>query len=475
MNSYQIETCFIGGESISSSKKLTVQNPYTQAILGTVPALSMEDTEKAISVAQDAFETWSKTAPNLRAQLLERFATQLRRNKEELGALISLESGKPFSEGIAEVQYAASFFQWFSQESERIYGRTLSSQHSALDIQIVKEPIGVCAFITPWNFPLAMLAKKIAPALAAGCTIVAKPSEETPFSGLIFGKLAKEIGLPDGVINIITGEAQMIGELFCSSSIVQKLSFTGSTEVGRILLRQSAPQIKKLSLELGGNAPFIIFNDADIEKTIDAILASKFRNGGQTCIAANRFLIQKDILPTLLSQLIPALKKLKLGDPFDPHTDLGALINRAAVRKIRRLLSDALEKGATLEIGELPSLESNQISPILLTGLSENCEMWTEEIFGPVIAIREFETEEEALSLANDSVHGLASYLMTEDQSRIRRLTRSLQTGLVGVNTGKISMAATPFGGFKQSGLGREGGLEGIEEYLETKSIFQLF
>ena len=302
-----------------------------------------------------------------------------------------------------------------------------------------------------------MLAKKIAPALAAGCTIVAKPAEQTPFSGIAFGQIANEIGLPKGVLNIITGDAQRIGEHFCFSEIVQKLSFTGSTEVGRILLRQAAPQIKRVSLELGGNAPFLIFNDADLEKTISAIVASKFRNGGQTCIASNRFLVQKDILPTLLDKLYPLLENMNVGDPFDPSNDIGTMIDRFAVQKLDRLLRDSLKKGAKILFGTLPNLKSNIVSPVLLTGLSTEMGMWQEEIFGPVIAIRTFETEQEAVELANDTIHGLASYIMTEDHHRIRRLKKRIRSGLIGINTGQISMASTPFGGFKQSGLGREG------------------
>lgn len=473
---YLFEASFVGGQKLTGvSDYIFVEDPYTRDVLGMVPSLKEEDVRNAIFSAEQAFEEWSKTAPSTRAQFLNRFAEHLLANKEDLGTLISLESGKPFREGIAEVQYAASFFQWFSQEAERIYGRSLSSAHSSLDIHISKEPIGVCAFITPWNFPLAMLAKKIAPALAAGCTIIAKPAEQTPFSGIALGKIANDIGLPKGVINIITGDAQLIGEIFCSTPQIQKLSFTGSTEVGRLLLQQSAPQIKKTSLELGGNAPFIIFNDADIKKTIPALLASKFRNGGQTCIASNRFLVQKDILPKLLAQLNPILTEMKFGDPFHAKNEIGTMIDQSAVQKIHRLLKDSLEKGAEIILGELPSMESNIVAPILLKGLSPEMEMWKEEIFGPVIAIKEFETEEEAISLANDTIHGLASYIMTEDQNRIRRLSRAIQTGLIGFNTGKISMAMTPFGGFKQSGLGREGGLEGIEEYLEVKSVFQMF
>lgn len=475
MHPYLVEACFIGGQQVSASKWVIVQNPYSQKTIGKVPSLPKEDIKIAISTAQRAFTAWAKIGPNIRAQLLYTFGEHLQRNKEALGSLISLESGKPLSEGIAEVQYAASFFKWFAQEAERIYGRSISSNQSNLDIYISKEAVGVCALITPWNFPLAMLAKKIAPALAAGCTIVAKPAEQTPFSAIALGKIANDIGIPNGVVNIVTGDAAMIGTLFCSSPLVRKLSFTGSTEVGQLLLQQTASEIKKISLELGGNAPFIVFSDADIEKTIRSILDSKFRNGGQTCIAANRFLVQKEILPELLLQLSPLIKDICVGDPFEPHNGIGPMINKSAVEKIYRLVSDAVDRGGKILVGELPSLKSNLVSPILLEGLTQNMAMWKEEIFGPVIAIMSFETEEEAISLANDTVHGLASYLMTENQARIRRVTKALQAGLIGVNTGKISAASAPFGGFKQSGLGREGGAEGIEEYLEVKSIFQLF
>ena len=474
MNKYLIEGAFIQGKKYNSAAEyIVVLDPYTRKTIGKIPSLSAEDIDTAISSAQNALPLWSTVAATERGRLLLDFSEHLLLNKNELGELISLECGKPLVEGLAEVSYAASFFHWFAQEAERIYGRNLSV--SDLDIQIKREAIGVCAFITPWNFPLAMLAKKIAPALAAGCTIVAKPAELTPFSGIALAKIAQEIGIPDGVINMVTGSPEMIGKIFCSSPQVQKISFTGSTEVGEILLKQSAPQIKKCSLELGGNAPFIVFKDADMKKTINALLASKFRNGGQTCIASNRFLVHKDILPLLLKKLIPILKGFNVGDPFDSTNELGPMINQAGVEKISRLLLDALEKKAEILLGQSPSTESNLVSPLVLKNVSPKMDIWKEEIFGPVIAIMEFETEEEAIELANDSLHGLASYVMTEDQSKVRRVAQTLRTGLVGVNTGKISMASTPFGGCKQSGLGREGGAEGIEEYLEVKTIFQQF
>ena len=474
MNQYLIEAAFIQGKQLHKAPDyIAVSNPYTKKVIGMIPSLSETDIQSAISCAQNALPAWSTTSATERSRLLQAFSEHLLLNKKALGALISLECGKPLAEGLAEVSYAASFFHWFAQEAERVYGRTLSSAN--LDIQVKREAIGVCAFITPWNFPLAMLAKKIAPALAAGCTIVAKPAELTPFSGIALAKIAQEIGIPDGVINMVTGDPEMIGKIFCTSPLVQKISFTGSTRVGEILLKQSAAQIKKCSLELGGNAPFIVFEDADIEKTIDALFASKFRNGGQTCIASNRFLVHKKILPLLLNRLLPILKDFSVGDPFDSKNELGPMINQAGVEKLSRLLLDALEKKAEILLGSLPSTKSNLVHPVVLKKLSPKMCIWKEEIFGPVIAIMEFETEQEAIKLGNDSIHGLAAYIMTEDQARIRRVSQSLKTGLVGVNTGKISMASTPFGGFKQSGLGREGGVEGIEEYLEVKTIFQQF
>jgi succinate-semialdehyde dehydrogenase / glutarate-semialdehyde dehydrogenase len=466
------QSAYIDGEWIShAEKRIEVTNPSTNEIIGSIPSLSIPQIIYAIEKARIAFNAWKKTPANIRSELLYSLADCMMTNKEDLANIITIENGKPLKESRSEIAYSASFVRWYAEEAKRIYGTTVPANTTSQQLLIQKIPIGVCALITPWNFPCAMLARKLAPALAAGCSVIAKPAENTPFSALALAKLTKEVGFPDGVLNVVTGEADIIGKVLCMHPEIKKLSFTGSTKTGRLLMEQCSPTLKKLSLELGGNAPFLVFDDANIDDAVTGAINSKFRNAGQTCIASNRFLIQQNIADEFTKQLQISVQELITGDGLKPETDIGPIISLNAVQKIQSLISDAKDKGATIVQGKIPSGDSNFVEPIILTGITPKMQIWHTEIFGPVIAISTFTSEEQAIELANDTIHGLAAYVYTQNPSRIWNLPKLLEYGMIGMNSGKISMAQVPFGGLKQSGIGREGGQQGINEYLEVQYI----
>lgn len=465
------QAALINGEWLPAQEGIPVCNPATGQELGQVPALSSAHIHDAIKAAKKAFLSWRKTSALERSKLLEAFYQEILSNEAQLASIVTLENGKPLNEALAEVRYTASFVQWFSQESRRIYGDTIPGNRSSQRLLVQKEPVGVCAMITPWNFPSAMLGRKMAAALAAGCTLVAKPAESTPFSALALGVLAQRVGFPKGVINIVTGDPQEIGALFCSSPLISKISFTGSTRVGRLLMSQSAGTLKRLSLELGGNAPFVVCADASLEAALDGAMASKFRNCGQTCIASNRFLVHSSLYPAFVKGLTERVEKLRVGAGHVEDIDLGPMINQAAVQKVKELLLDATQKGARILTGGIPQGDSLFVKPTVLVDATAQCKLWNTEIFGPVASITPFDTDEEAILLANDTSYGLAAYLYTQSSKRAWELSEALAYGMVGLNTGRISTAQAPFGGIKQSGLGREGGRYGLDEYLQLKYI----
>jgi len=393
-------------------------------------------------------------------------------NQDDLGALMTLEQGKPLAEAKGEIAYAAAFLQWFSEEAKRAYGDTIPAARPGQHIIVIKQPVGVSAAITPWNFPAAMITRKAGAALAAGCTMVVKPASETPFSALALAELGERAGLPAGVFNVVTGNARKIGQALNSSPTVRKISFTGSTEVGRILMRQSAEHIQKISLELGGNAPFIVFDDADVERAVAGAIASKFRNTGQTCVCVNRFIVQDGIHDRFVEKLKAEMAKLKVGDGFEEGVNQSALINDAAVGKVREHLDNALEGGATVLAGGVPHPLGRQfVTPTLVTGVKPDMKVCREETFGPLAAIIRFETEAEAIEIANDTPFGLSAYFYSRDIHRVWRVAEALETGMVGINEGMISNPAAPFGGVKESGLGREGSKYGMDEYMEVKYL----
>ncbi|MGQ2994578.1 MAG: NAD-dependent succinate-semialdehyde dehydrogenase, partial [Variovorax sp.] len=413
----------------------------------------------------------ARTAPG-RARVLRRWAELMLAHQDDLGRLMTLEQGKPLAGARGEIAYAASFIEWFAEEALRVDGEVLQPQRAGQRIVVLKQPIGVCAAITPWNFPAAMITRKVGPALAAGCTIVVKPAELTPLSAFALGVLGLEAGLPPGVLQIVAGNAPEIGAALCESPTVRKLSFTGSTGVGRVLAQQCAPTIKKLSLELGGNAPLIVFDDADIDRAIEGIVASKFRNAGQTCVCANRIYVQAGIYDAVAARLVAAVEAMRVGNGLEAGITQGPLIDGRAVAKVRQHIDDALTQGAELRTGGKPhALGGSFFEPTVLTGVTQAMRVAREETFGPLAPLFRFETEEEVVAMANDSEFGLAAYLFTEDRRRLWRVGEQLETGMVGINTGLISNEVAPFGGVKQSGLGREGSRHGIEDYLELKYL----
>ncbi|MGQ3123342.1 NAD-dependent succinate-semialdehyde dehydrogenase, partial [Variovorax sp.] len=430
------------------------------------------ETERAIAGAAAALPAWrARTAPD-RARVLRRWAELMLAHQDDLGRLMTLEQGKPLAEARGEIAYAASFIEWFAEEAKRVDGEVLQPQRAGQRIVVLKQPIGVCAAITPWNFPAAMITRKVGPALAAGCTIVVKPAELTPLSAFALGVLGLEAGLPPGVLQIVAGNAPEIGAALCESPTVRKLSFTGSTGVGRVLAQQCAPTIKKLSLELGGNAPLIVFDDADIDRAIEGIVASKFRNAGQTCVCANRIYVQAGIYDAVAARLVAAVEAMRVGNGLEAGITQGPLIDGRAVAKVRQHIDDALTQGAELRTGGKPhALGGSFFEPTVLTGVTQAMRVAREETFGPLAPLFRFETEEEVVAMANDSEFGLAAYLFTEDRRRLWRVGEQLETGMVGINTGLISNEVAPFGGVKQSGLGREGSRHGIEDYLELKYL----
>jgi len=434
--------------------------------------MGVAETRRAIDAAADAFVIWRARTAKERAGVLRRWFDLMTTNREDLAYLMTIEQGKPLAESMAEVDYAASFLEWFGEEAKRVYGDTIPGHHPDKRIVVLKEPIGVAACITPWNFPLAMITRKVGPALAAGCTVVLKPAEQTPFSALALAELGERAGIPRGVFNVITGAPEEIGAELTSNPKVRKLSFTGSTEVGKLLMSQCAGTIKKLSLELGGNAPFIIFDDADLVAAVDGAIASKYRNTGQTCVCTNRFLIQDGIYDTFAERLSAAVRKLTVAPGLEPGAMQGPLIDDRAVGKVEEHIRDATSKGATVLLGGKRHARGGRFfEPTILSGVTSSMEISREETFGPVAPLFRFKTEQQAIALANDTQYGLAAYFYGRDMARIWRVAEALEYGMVGINTGLISTEVAPFGGMKQSGLGREGSKYGIEEYLETKYL----
>jgi len=464
----------IGGvwQDAASGATVDVTNPASLSTMGTIPDMSGKETRAAIDAAAEAFKLWKKKTHAERAALLERWFALMIEHEQDLALLLTLEQGKPLNEALGEIRYGASFVKWFAEEARRIDGGSIPSPTEDRRILVLKEAVGVCAIITPWNFPNAMITRKVAPALAAGCTVVIKPSEFTPFSALALGALAERAGIPAGVINIVTGMPTEIGNELMANETVRKISFTGSTRVGSLLMKGAADSIKRLSLELGGNAPFIVFDDADLDQAVEGAIASKFRNGGQTCVCSNRILVQAGIYEAFAAKLSARVAKMKVGVGTEDGVAIGPMINHAAIEKIERHVSDALGRGAKI-LGQSESIpEGRQYArPIVLGDATTDMLLASEETFGPVAPLFRFETEDEAIEIANGTPFGLAAYFFTENLKRSWRVAEALEFGMVGLNTGLISTEVAPFGGVKQSGLGREGSRLGIEEYLEVKTL----
>ena len=469
-----VERAYIGGAWVGTASGATVPvyNPATGAIIGTVPDCSAADTQAAIDAAEAAFPAWKARTASDRAAMLERWHALVMDNLVDLGRIMTAEQGKPTAEAEGEIRYAASFIKWFAEEARRIDGGIIPAPEANRRILVMKEPVGVSAAITPWNFPSAMITRKCAPALAAGCPVVVKPSELTPYSALAMAKLAEEAGFPAGVFNVVTGLPTAIGGALTASPVVRKLSFTGSTRVGALLMRQCADTIKRVSFELGGNAPLIIFDDADIDLAVASAMVSKFRNAGQTCVCANRILVQDGVYDQFAEKLAKAVSALKVAPGDMQGSTIGPLINTAAAEKVKAHVDDALSHGATL-FAQAPEGATGErfARPVVLTGATRDMRLAEEETFGPVAPLFRFTHEDEGIELANATSYGLASYFYTENLHRAFRVAERLEAGMVALNTGSIAMEVAPFGGVKMSGLGREGAHAGIEEYLETKAF----
>jgi succinate-semialdehyde dehydrogenase/glutarate-semialdehyde dehydrogenase len=464
------EQCYIDGAWVSGSKSFPVTNPATGATLGSVPDLGAAETRKAIDAAERAWPAWRAKPAKERAAILRKWFELMMANQDDLAQILTAEQGKPLAEAKGEIAYGASFIEWFAEEAKRVYGETMPSPWTDKRILTIKQPIGVSAMITPWNFPNAMITRKGAPALAAGCTIVLKPAEQTPFSALAMAELAERAGMPKGVLNVITGDAPAIGAELCANPKVRKLSFTGSTEVGRILMRQSADTVKKLSLELGGNAPFIVFDDADLDAAVEGALASKYRNAGQTCVCANRIYVQEGVYDKFAGKLAEKVKGFKVGAGTEPGVVIGPLIDEQGLAKVEKHVADATGKGAKVILGGR-KLKGLFFEPTVITNVTPDMLVSFEETFGPVAPLIRFKSEEDVIRLANNTEFGLAGYFYSRDVGRVFRVAEAMEVGIVGVNAGIISTEVAPFGGVKQSGLGREGSKYGIEEYLEVKYI----
>ena len=459
-------------QAADSGETFAVLNPADGCRLADVPRMGATETRRAIAAAETAGYAWRQTTAKERARILKRIHDLLHRDLEDLARLITAECGKPLAEARGEVAYAASFFEWFAEEAKRAYGETIPSPTRDKRLITLRQPVGVVAAITPWNFPLAMIARKVAPALAAGCTTVVKPAEQTPLCALALCALGAEAGLPSGVLNVLTGDPVAIGGELCANPLVRKLSFTGSTEVGRLLMAQCAPTIKKLSLELGGNAPFIVFDDADLDAAVEGAIAAKFRNTGQTCVCANRLYVQAGVYDEFAQRFACQVAKLAVGPGDQDEVMQGPLIDTQALEKVEALIGNALSLGATTLLGgRRHALGGTFFEPTVLTGVTARMRASREEIFGPVAALYRFSNEEEAIALANATESGLAAYFYTRDIGRSFRVAEALEYGMVGINTGLFSNEVAPFGGIKQSGLGREGSKHGLDEYLEIKSL----
>ncbi|MFQ1699346.1 NAD-dependent succinate-semialdehyde dehydrogenase [Loktanella agnita] len=469
------DAAFLGGawEQADSGKTFDVTNPAHGDVIATLPDLSRAEVARAINAAQKAQKPWAAKTGKERAQILRKWYDLMMAHQEDLAIIMTAEQGKPLAESRGEIAYGASYVEWFGEEAKRIYGETIPGHQADKRLSVIKQPIGVAAGITPWNFPNAMIARKVAPALAVGCAFVVRPSELTPLSALAMAKLAEEAGVPAGLFSVITSTAASdVGKEFCENPTVRKLTFTGSTQVGRILLKQAADQVMKCSMELGGNAPFIVFDDADLDAAVDGAITCKFRNNGQTCVCANRIYVQAGVYDAFAEKLKVAVEKLTVGDGLNEGTTLGPLIAPAAVDKVQDHLNDALQKGGQILTGGKPHALGGQFfEPTVVTHATQDMKVSTEETFGPFAPLFKFADEDDVIAKANDTIFGLASYIYAKDISRVTKVAEALEYGIVGVNTGIISTEVAPFGGVKQSGLGREGSSHGVEDYLELKYI----
>ena len=468
------EQCYIDGVWLDADggKTVAVKNPATRSVLGSVPDMGVAETRRAIEAAQRALPAWRARTAKDRAVILRRWFDLMMASQEDLAQILTAEQGKPLAEARGEIAYGASFIEWFAEEGKRAYGDMIPSPWADKRILVMKQPIGVAAMITPWNFPNAMITRKAGPALAAGCPVVLKPAGQTPFSALAMAELGERAGIPKGVFNVITGNSRAIGGELCANPTVRKLSFTGSTETGRILMKQCADTIKKLSLELGGNAPFIVFDDADIDAAVEGAIASKYRNAGQTCVCANRIYVQDGVYDSFAAKLSEKVKGFKVGPGTEPGVVIGPLIDEQGLKKVESHVADALSKGAKIKIGGKSHERGGLFfQPTVLTDVTPEMVVSREETFGPVAPLIRFKTEADAIRLANDSEFGLAGYFYSRDIGRIFRVAEAMETGIIGANAGIISTEVAPFGGVKQSGLGREGSRYGLEEYLEVKYV----
>lgn len=464
------QQCYLNGQWVSSTETMSISNPATGEIIGTIPRLGQAETAQAIADANAAWPAWRKKTAKERSAILRQWFNLMMENQDDLATILTAEQGKPLAEAKGEVAYGASYIEWFAEEGKRVYGENIPSHMADRRIMVTKEPIGVCVAITPWNFPNAMITRKAAPAMAAGCPMIVRPADLTPFSALAMAELAHRAGIPAGIFQVITGKSREIGAEFTSNPIVRKLTFTGSTEVGRTLMEQCAPTVKKVSMELGGNAPFIVFDDADLDAAVEGAMASKFRNAGQTCVCANRLYVQESVYDEFSSKLATAVAALKVGNGMDSGVTQGPMIDEKAMEKVEEHIADAVNKGAKVVLGgKRHSLGHSFFEPTILIGVTQNMLVSQEETFGPMAPLFSFKTEEEVIKYANDTEFGLASYFYSRDVGRIFRVSEALEYGMVGVNTGLISTEIAPFGGVKQSGLGREGSKYGIEDYMVVK------
>ena len=468
------QQCYINGSWVDAAGRETIEvtNPADGSVIASVPNMGAQETREAIAHAHRAQEGWRTMLAKERAAILKRWYELMLESQEDLALLITLEQGKPLAEARGEIAYAASFLEWFSEEAKRVYGETIPHHQHGKRLLVIKQPIGVCVAITPWNFPSGMITRKVCPALAAGCSVVVKPATQTPLSALALCQLAEDAGVPKGVFNVVTGRSAEIGAEMTSNQMVRHLSFTGSTEIGRLMMKQCADSIIKVSLELGGNAPFIVFDDADLDAAVEGAVLSKYRNGGQTCICSNRIYVQDAVYDEFAEKMTAAASKIRIGDGLSDGVAQGPLINMAAVEKVEEHIADALGKGAQVTLGGgRHELGGSYFQPTILTGVNAQMKVAREETFGPLAPLFRFEDEKSVVEMANDTEFGLASYFYSRDLSRIWRVAEALDYGMVGINTGVISTAEVPFGGVKQSGIGREGSRHGIEEYLEMKYL----
>ena len=468
------DKCYINGEWVEANSKdtISVNNPATLKEIGTVPKCGKEETKNAIDAANTAWPQWKSTSARERSNILRKWFDLIISNKEELAQIMTIEQGKPINESRGEIVYGASFIEWFAEEAKRVYGDTIPDPLTDRRIVVLKQPVGVVASITPWNFPNAMITRKCAPALAVGCPVVIKPASQTPYSALALAALAEEAGFPKGTLNVITGKASEIGDELATNPIIRKLSFTGSTEIGKVLMAKCAGTVKKVSMELGGHAPFIVFDDANIDDAVAGAMQSKFRNTGQTCVCANRVYVQEKVYDEFCKKFVEAVSKMKVGDGLEEDVTSGPLIDESSLNKVEEHVQDAVQMGAKVAIGgSKHSLGMNFYQPTILTDVTPQAKITFEETFGPVAPVYKFKDENEVIELANNSPYGLASYFYSRDIGRVWRVAEALEYGMVGVNTGLTSKAEAPFGGIKESGLGREGSKYGIDDFIEIKYV----